>query len=112
MSAYEAEIKQLRIEMEGLEIKINEDELQNYQKNPSNFSDQKMAREIVHRLTDEEHKLRNDFQLGTCPSTDGSDCNEAITKEKMMLMQQKKISALDHANKRLLEELNKISLTI
>ena len=112
MRDYEAEIKKLRNEMEGLEIKITEDELKGYQKNPSNFSDQKMAKEVVHRLTDEEHKLRNDFQLGTCPSTDGSDCNEAITKEKMMMMQTKKISALDHANKRILEELNKISLTI
>merc|ERR1712109_163410 len=70
-----------------------------------------MAKEVVQRLTKEEDKLRNDLHLGApCPLTDVS--TEPITdKEKMILMQQKKIAALDAANRRLLEELNKISST-
>ena len=106
MSDYEAEIMKLRSEMEFLEIKVTEDELQNYQKNPSNFADQKMAKEVVFRLTNEEYKLRNDFQLGAAKSS-SSQSDEQITKEKMLLMQQKKIASLDLANMRLLEELKK-----
>jgi len=79
---------------------------------PINFSDQDMAKEVVQRLTKEEDKLRNDLHLGTpCPiPLVQSDSDQPISdKEKMILMQQKKIAALDAANRRLLEELNKIS---
>merc|ERR1712241_881591 len=74
------------------------------------------AKEVVQRLTKEEDKLRNDLHLGApCPnplSQSDSVSPEPITdKEKMILMQQKKIAALDAANRRLLEELNKISST-
>merc|ERR1712117_849468 len=135
MNDYEAEILQMRSEMEHLQIKLSEAErrLQFSNNNsqqqvlcspsdstttedqsstnppPINFSDQDMAKEVVQRLTKEEDKLRNDLQLGApCPITDVS--TEPISdKEKMILMQQKKIAALDAANRRLLEELNKIS---
>jgi len=137
MNDYEAEILQMRSEMEHLQIKLSEAErrLQFSNNNsqqqvlcspsdstkittedqsstnppPINFSDQDMAKEVVQRLTKEEDKLRNDLHLGApCPLTDVS--TEPISdKEKMILMQQKKIAALDAANRRLLEELNKIS---
>merc|ERR1712223_1551189 len=137
MSDYEAEILQMRSEMEHLQIKLSEAErrLQFSSNNsqqqvlcspsdstkittedqsstnppPINFSDQDMAKEVVQRLTKEEDKLRNDLHLGApCPLTDVS--TEPISdKEKMILMQQKKIAALDAANRRLLEELSKIS---
>jgi len=134
MSDYEAEILQMRSEMEHLQIKLSEAErrLQFSSSNSSNESspskstittaeqdqskfsnsDQDMAKEVVQRLTREEEKLRND-QLGAGASALApSDTNEPITdKEKMILMQQKKIAALDAANRRLLEELNKISST-
>ena len=144
MNDYEAEILHMRSEMEHLQIKLSEAErrLQFSSNNnsqpqqiptptPGDFKIpeipeipdqiQKMAKEVVQRLTEDEEKLRNDFVLGA-PSgglatngsnnPDGSDCNlpEPITdKEKMIFMQQKKIAALDAANRRLLDELNKIS---
>ena len=143
MNDYEAEILHMRSEMEHLQIKLSEAErrLQFSSNNnsqpqqiptptPGEFKIpeipeipdqiQKMAKEVVQRLTEDEEKLRNDFVLGA-PSgglatgsnnPDGSDCNlpEPITdKEKMIFMQQKKIAALDAANRRLLDELNKIS---
>jgi len=144
MNDYESEILQMRSEMEHLQIKLSEAERRLQfstnnnsqqiptittptsdskiipeiipdQSNPSNFSEQKMAKEVVQRLTEDEDKFRHDFVLGAPTSgagsnPDGSDCIEPITdKEKMILMQQKKIAALDAANRRLLEELNKIS---
>merc|ERR1719266_3296900 len=126
MNDYEAEILQMRSEMEHLQIKLSEAErrLQFSSSNSSNESspskststtaeqdqskfsnsDQDMAKEVVQRLTREEEKLRND-QLGASSSTAASDTNEPVTdKEKMILMQQKKIAALDAANRILLED--------
>merc|ERR1712223_383181 len=117
MSDYEAEILQMRSEMEHLQIKLSEAErrLQFSSSNSSNESspskstittaeqdqskfsnsDQDMAKEVVQRLTREEEKLRND-QLGAGASALApSDTNEPITDKE----------------RRILEELNKISST-
>merc|ERR1712150_121385 len=60
------------------------------------------AKEVVDKLKREEDKLRRE-QLEMTSEDPISD------KERMILMQQKKIAALDSANKRLLEELTRMT---
>merc|ERR1719232_1949578 len=114
MSDYEAEILQMRSEMEQLQCKLSEAERQlqfNHNTTTSNSSSSSVkdeqgdeAKEVVARLMREEDKLRRehlDFQMtAEDPMSD---------KERMIMMQQKKIAALDAANRRLLDELNKLT---
>ena len=97
---YEAEILKMKSDLDNLQIKT--------------FSGPDFAIEVLHRLTKEEEKFRNDWHLGApCPNTllqsDAASVEHVTDKEKMLNLQQKKIAALDAANRRLLEELNKIS---
>merc|ERR1712062_828655 len=93
-------ILQMRSDMEQLQVKLTQAESQlkvNQREQDSN--------EVVARLMKEEDKLRRehlDLQMASSedPMSD---------KERMILMQQKKIAALDAANRRLLEELNRMT---
>merc|ERR1712020_308527 len=74
----------------------------------------KDAKEVVDRLMREEDKLRREhLDLVNSSSSSGStEADPSLSdKEKMILMQQKKIAALDAANRRLLEELNRMTVT-
>lgn len=95
MTDYETEILQMRSEMEQLQCKLSEAERQ------LQMNSQDSKSEIMNRLMREEDKLRREMINDQDPMSE---------KEKMILMQQKKIQALDAANKRLLEELNKLSV--
>merc|ERR1712241_1634411 len=72
----------------------------------SNNQRQVETKEVVDKLRFEEDKLRREQLEMTSASDD-----PIADKERMILMQQKKIAALDAANKRLLEELTRISST-
>ena len=99
MSDYEAEILAMRSEMEQLQVKLTNAESQlkvNQREQDSS--------EVVQRLMKEEDKLRREhLDLQMASEDPISD------KERMILMQQKKIAALDAANRRLLEELNRMT---
>ena len=99
MSDYEAEILQMRSEMEHLQSKLTQAESQL----KVNQREQDSA-EVVQRLMKEEDKLRREHLDLQMPSEDPMS-----DKERMILMQQKKIAALDAANRRLLEELNRMT---
>lgn len=103
MSDYEAEILQMRAEMEQLQCKLSEAERQLSQENSNQRTEQSSA-QVSSRLMREEDKLRREL----CSDTNMDAMSE---KEKMIAMQQKKIAALDAANRRLLDELNRISNT-
>ena len=97
MSDYEAEILQMRAEMEQLQFKLVEAELK------LNHNQREVeAKEVVDKLKKEEDKLRREQMDMTSEDPDKD-------KERMIMMQQKKIAALDAANKRLLEELTRMS---
>lgn len=103
-SDYEHEIMELRNAMETLQIKLIETERklehQEYSSSSSPVQrDENSVREMVNRLVNEEDQLRRDHV-----DMDG-DRGE---KERMILMQQKKIAALDTANERLVQELNRL----
>jgi hypothetical protein len=100
MSDYETEILHMRSEMEQLQSKLVEAERQ-LQFNHVNQREVE-AKEVVDKLKREEDKLRRE-QLEMTSEDPISD------KERMILMQQKKIAALDSANKRLLEELTRMT---
>merc|ERR1712029_930168 len=94
MSDYESEILQMRSDMEQLQVKLTQAESQlkvNQREQDSN--------EVVARLMKEEDKLRREHL----------DLQMASSEDRMILMQQKKIAALDAANRRLLEELNRMT---
>ena len=99
MTDYESEILQMRSDMEQLQVKLTQAESQlkvNQREHESN--------EVVQRLMKEEDKLRREhLDLQMASEDPMSD------KERMILMQQKKIAALDAANRRLLEELNRMT---
>lgn len=102
MSDYEAEILQMRAEMEQLQCKLSEAERQlSQESNQRNETASSVSRQLMR----EEDKLRRDMTSDTNVDASMSE------KEKMIAMQQKKIAALDAANRRLLEELNRISNT-
>lgn len=98
MSDYEAEILQMREEMQQLQCKLVEAELRLNTTNQREVE----AKEVVDKLRKEEDKLRRE-------QMDMSSEDPIADKERMILMQQKKIAALDAANKRLLEELTRMS---
>merc|ERR1719219_2339288 len=100
MSDYESEILQMRSEMEQLQSKLVEAERQ-LQFNHVNQREVEV-KEVVDKLKREEDKLRRE-QLEMTSEDPIAD------KERMILMQQKKIAALDSANKRLLEELTRMT---
>ena len=106
MSDYETEILQMRSEMEQLQSKLVEAERQIQFNHVSNNHHQRNneveAKEVVDKLKREEDKLRRE-QLEMTSEDPIAD------KERMILMQQKKIAALDSANKRLLEELTRMT---
>merc|ERR1711981_1146260 len=106
MSDYETEILQMRSEMEQLQSKLVEAERQIQFNHVSNNHHQRNneveAKEVVDKLKREEDKLRRE-QLERTSEDPIAD------KERMILMQQKKIAALDSANKRLLEELTRMT---
>ncbi|TRY78202.1 hypothetical protein TCAL_13221 [Tigriopus californicus] len=103
-SDYEHEIMELRNAMETLQIKLIETERKLEHQEYSTCSspvqrEENSVREMVNRLVNEEDQLRRDHV-----DMDG-DRGE---KERMILMQQKKIAALDTANERLVQELNRL----
>lgn len=111
---YESEILQLRTDMEQLQFKLSEAERQLQYKNHNNQRE-KEAKDVVANLLMEEDKLRREHLVlqsaaaASAPEAAGTD--PIADKEKMILMQQKKISALDAANRRLLDELNRMTGT-
>jgi hypothetical protein len=111
---YESEILQLRTDMEQLQFKLSEAERQLQYKNHNNQRE-KEAKDVVANLLMEEDKLRREHLVlqsaaaASAPEAAGTD--PIANKEKMILMQQKKISALDAANRRLLDELNRMTGT-
>merc|ERR1719273_1348523 len=117
MNDYEAEILQMRSEMEQLQVKLSEAERQlqfnNQRADQDNSSQRDPAKEVVDRLLREEDKLRREHLDLVTPEAPASAPAEGSLsdKEKMILMQQKKIAALDAANRRLLEELNRMTVT-
>lgn len=109
LSDYEHEILELRSAMEQLQFKLSEAERRLHTQGKDltvsvTHQREEEAKKIVARLMQEEDHLRRehlDLQ---------SSCDDAIgEKERMILMQQKKIAALDAANVRLLEELNRMT---
>lgn len=100
LSDYEQEIMELRSAMETLQIKLGEAERKLQQKNEKKLeSDENQVKDIVNRLSREEDQLRRD------QCTMNASLSE---KESMVLMQQHKCAALDEANVKLVQELNKV----
>lgn len=103
LSDYESEILELRSAMESLQMKLveAEEKLQSRSRTSRTASGEAEdgVKEILSRLTREEDQLRRDQ---TNLRGDTSD------KERMIVMQQRKIAALDEANGRLVSELNRI----
>lgn len=91
---------ELRSAMETLQIKLGEAERKLQQKNEKKMeSDENQVKDIVNRLSREEDQLRRD------QCTMNASLSE---KESMVLMQQHKCAALDEANVKLVQELNKV----
>eukprot|EP00095_Tigriopus_kingsejongensis_P009722 maker-scaffold748_size102973-snap-gene-0.12 protein:Tk09722 transcript:maker-scaffold748_size102973-snap-gene-0.12-mRNA-1 annotation:"probable ras gtpase-activating protein isoform x2" len=104
LSDYEQEIMDLRTAMDSLQRKLIETEMKLENQDQPSASTSPIAREtsvreMVNRLVNEEDQLRRDH---LDMSGDLGD------KERMILMQQKKIAALDNANERLVQELNRL----
>ena len=99
LSDYESEIHDLRSAMETLQIKLGEAEGK-LQTKRDPCHEETHVKEILNRLVREEDQLRRDQS--------NMSANDLSDKERMILMQQKKIAALDEANSRLVEELNRL----
>ncbi len=105
LSDYEREIQELRSAMEVLKVKLGDAESR--LKRESNGRGESEVRVIVNRLVDEEDRLRRAEQQAANASN-SSAATELSDKERMILMQQKKIAALDEANNRLVKELTRL----
>ncbi len=109
LSDYEQEILELRAAMETLQIKLGEAERKLQQKSTGASSEapvldpvqrqeenEEAVKVITKRLHSEEDQLRR---------REDQSKDNLEDKEKMILMQQKKIACLDEANGRLMEQL-------
>lgn len=102
LSDYESEILELRSAMETLQSKLVEAESKLKSSSTSSSPEHgDEVKRVIKRLLAEEDQLRRD-QLDFTPGSDIGD------KEVMILMQQKKIAALDEANNRLMKELTRL----
>lgn len=104
LTDYEREIMELRSTMETLKVKLNEAEsrlVQESSTQPQRAEGE--VRVIVNRLAEDEDQLRR-----TENYTGGGQHTDTREKERMILMQQKKIAALDEANARLIKELSRL----
>ncbi len=122
---YEREIMELRTAMETLQMKLGEAERKLEERNKrrkrdasadEQFDDEEeeekeeRVKEAVNRLALEEDRLRRE-QVAPAPSATSERRVSPFSssdRERMILMQQRKVSSLDAANARLGEELGRM----
>ena len=79
-------------------MKLGEAERKLQERDSNEAKEEDQAKEIVGRLSNEEEDLRRDVHVG-----------ELREKEKMIAMQQQKVAAIDEANYKLMDELNRMA---